>query len=206
MITESTPDDEVYKLLSTPEAEYLAELYLIQGDLNTAYATLNLYFEKYAARDRPREGRAAIISPSLLRDGILLFCSCFDKTAKVRLDFDDVYGHLGQDKVDYAHKLLNMRRSFVAHNYGPQRQHSVVVICLTVGGKLVPAALTQYFVRFSGWIAEERSQLLPFIDVARKHLARLIEAAEISGHATAPVDHFGGTGSLASPRSRDPRP
>lgn len=178
MAKESNPNPEVYKLLSTPEAEHLAELYLLQGDLNTAYNTFALYFEKYAARDRPREGKAAIISPSLLRDGILLFCSCFDKTAKVRLDSGAVYGHLGQDKLDYAQKLLDMRRAFVAHNYGPQRQHSVVVVCPTVDGKLVPLALTQYHIRFSGWVAEERYQLLPFIDVARNYLERLIENAE----------------------------
>lgn len=170
---------EVYKLLSTPEAERLAELYLIQGDLNAAYDTLDLYFTKYAATDVPKDGRAAIISPSLFRDGILLFCSCFSTKDESKLHPEAVYAHLGRDRIEYAQKLLDLRDAFVAYNFGPQRQHSIVIVCPQADGKLVPHGFTQYFVRFTGWVAGERKQLLPFIDIAREHLKDLIEAAEI---------------------------
>jgi len=170
---------EVYKLLSTPEAEHLAELYLIQGDLNAAYDTLDLYFTKYAVTDMPKEGRAAIISPSLFRDGILLFCSCFSTKDGSKLHPEAVYAHLGKDRLEYAQKLLDVRDAFVAHNFGPQRQHSIVIVCPEIDGKLVPYGFTQYFIRFAGWVASERKQLLSFIDVAREHLKGRIESAEI---------------------------
>ena len=178
MTTNSSSEDETYKPLSTPEAEHLAELYLIQGDLNTAYDTLDLYFEKYAVNEGPRYGRAALVAPSLFRDGILLFCSCFSTKDKSKLHPETVYAHLGADRLEYAQKLLDLRDAFVAHNFGPQRQHNIVVICPKADGKLLPYAFTQYFVRFSGWVGRERTQLLPFIDVAREHLKKVIATAE----------------------------
>ncbi len=178
MTEEFSPYPEVYKLLATPEAERLAELYLLQGDLNAAYDTFDLYFSKNAATDVPKAGDDAIISASLFRDGILLFTSCFSTKDAGMLHPDAVYGHLGADRKEYAQKLLDLRDCFVAHNFGPQRQHSIVIVCLEIDGKLVPAAFTQYFVRFVGWVAQERQQLLSFIDVARDHLKGLIEEAE----------------------------
>ena len=179
MTQQPSKDSEVYKVLQTPEAEHLAELYLLQGDLNAAHATLDLYFTKYAVSNVPKEGRATIISPSLFRDGVLLFCSCFSKRDKAKLNPEAVYADLGDDRMEYHSKLLALRDAFVAHNFGPQRQHHVVIIGRTIDGNLVPWGLTQYFIRFTGWIADEREQLLSFIDVARDHLKLLIDAAEI---------------------------
>ena len=94
MTKESDLRPEAYKFLSTLEAQRLAELYLIQGDLNAAYETLDLYFTHYAATDVPKEGKAAIISPSLFRDGILLFCACFSRSDPDKLHPEAVYTHL----------------------------------------------------------------------------------------------------------------
>ena len=170
---------EVCKRLTTPEAEHLAELYLIQADLDAAFNALDLYFEKYAVTATPKEGRAAIISPSLFRDGILLFCSCFSTKDKTKLHPEAVYAHLGSDKMDYAQKLLDMRDAFVAHNFGPQRQHVIMIVCNDDGGNLSPLGFVQNFIRFAGWTVEERQKLLPFINVARDHLKGLIEVAEV---------------------------
>ena len=179
MTQQPSQDLEVYKLLSTPEAERLAELYLLQGDLNAAYDTLDLYFTKYAVTSVPKEGQAAIISPSLFRDGILLFCSCFSKKDESKLNPQSVYAGLGEDRIAYYERLLALRDAFVAHNFGPQRQHQIVIIGRTLEGNLVPYGFTQYFVRFTGWVADESEQLLSFINVAREHLKVLLEAAEV---------------------------
>jgi hypothetical protein len=179
MTKESNPIPEVYKFLSTPEAERLGELYLIQGDLNAAYEALELYFRKYSSTRGPRYGQSAVVGPSLFRDGVLLFCACFSKSDGAKLHPEKVYGHLGADAMKYAQKLLDLRDAFVAHNFGPQRQHDIVIVCPTIDGELVPYAFTQYFVRFTGWAPGEKKQMLSFIDAARKHLKGLIQEAEM---------------------------
>lgn len=176
MTRQSNQDPEVYKVLSTPEAARLAELFLLQGDLNTSYKTLDLYFDKYAATNSPKEGRAAIISPSLFRDGILLFCACFSTKDASKLNPEVVYP--GDVHAAYRRKILDLRDAFIAHNFGPQRQHEIVIIGRTIDGTLHPYGLTQYFVRFMGWTAEERENLLTFIDVARENLSAMVQAAE----------------------------
>lgn len=168
---------EVYKLLSTPEAEHLAELYLLQRDLNAAHDTLSLYFEKHAVSDQLKEGEDAIISASLFRDGILLFTSCFSKTDHNKLYPESVYGHL-KGWEDYSQKILALRDAFVAHNFGPQRQHSIVIVCPKVKGELIPYAFSQYFIRFAGWVKSEGAEFLSFIDVAREYLKKVIEEVE----------------------------
>ena len=179
MTINSNLGQEVYKVLSTPEAEHLAELYLLQRDLKTAYQTLELYFKKYSPTETPKEGNAALISPSLFRDGILLFCACFSTKDPSKLDPHAVYASMGQDKLDYAQTLLNVRDAFVAHNFGPQRQSSIVIVCAKIDAQIAPIGFTQYYVRFAGWVESERETLLPFIEVAREHLNQLIEAAEV---------------------------
>src|SRR5258708_37349163 len=127
---------------------YLAELYLLQADLNAAYSTLSLYFDKFAFSEGMREGEFATISSSLFRDGIILYCACFSTRDPNKLNPKTVYGHM-EGWEGYCRKLLDIRDAFVAHNFGPQRQHNIVVIALEVGGQLVPAAYNQVFMRFA---------------------------------------------------------
>jgi hypothetical protein len=178
MAIDVTPYPEHLKLLSTPEANHLAELYLLQADLDKAHATLSLYFEKFAFFDGMREGAFATISASLFRDGIMLYCACFATDN----DADKLDPHVIYDDVEggwtYCEKLLAIRDTFVAHNFGPMRQHNIVVIVLEIGGELIPAAFSQVHFRFAGWIAEEGKRLLPHIDLAREHLKGRIEEAE----------------------------
>jgi hypothetical protein len=171
-----TPYAEHRKLLETPDADHLAELYLLQADLAAAYETLSLHRQKYLCTgELDDEGK--IISNSLLRDAILLFCSCFSTKDPNKLDPKAVFGHL-EDWESLYGVMLDTRDSFVAHNFGPSRQHKIVAICLEIDGRLVPAGMTQYHVRFAGWTAEETDKLLAFIDVARGHINALVEVAE----------------------------
>lgn len=176
MAEESTPYPEHHKFLATPEADYLAQLYLLQADLNAAYDTLALYREKFLFSENLTD-EARIISASLFRDSLLLFCSCFSTKEADKLDPGAVYGHI-DDWESFYNRVYDTRVAFVAHNFGPQRQHNIVVICLEIGGELVPAGFTQVYMRFAGWIGIEVDKLLSFIDVARGHLTGRIEAAE----------------------------
>jgi hypothetical protein len=177
MAEESIPNPRVYKLLTTPEGDHLGELYLIQGDLDAAYETLSLYFAEYAFDERMAGGAHRVVSASLFRDGIVLFCACFSAKDADKLNPEETFGHLEGWK-EYSQKLLDIRDSFIAHNFGPQRQHNVVLIGLDINGEVVPAGFVQHKFRFAGWIADEGKKLLPFIDVARDHLKRRIENAE----------------------------
>jgi hypothetical protein len=176
MAIDVTPYPEHLKALATPEADYLAELYLIKGDLDAAHATLSLYFDRFTP-DRQLSGGEQVISSSLFRDGIILYCACFSTSDPNKLNPEAVYGHLEGWK-DYCQKLLDMRNAFAAHNFGPMRQHKIVVIALEIGGKLVPAGFNQVFLRFAGWIPGEGPKLLQYIDVARDYLQKQIEEAE----------------------------
>lgn len=180
MANEPNCNLELYKRLATSEAEHLAELYLIKGDLNAAYDTLDLYFAEFAVTAVSKEGSAALIAASLFRDGILLFCSCFSTKDNRKLDPATVYGELEDGSVEYARKLLDLRDAFVAHNFGPQRQHQIVIICKEMNGTLQRVGFTQHFVRFAGWVIDERDKLLPFIDEARKHMDIRIATAELA--------------------------
>lgn len=177
-MNEPNLDGAIYKRLDTPEATYLAELYLLQGDLNAAYAALELYFDEYALEDGGA-GNVAIISASLFRDGVLLYCSVFSTSDKdgVKLKPEAVYGHQADWEAFYT-TLTDMRHAFVAHNFGPQRQHNIVVACVEIEDELQPAAFTQFFIRFGGWAASEKTPLLSFIDTARNHLEQRISEAE----------------------------
>lgn len=176
MAVESNLNQEIRKLLTTPEAVHLSELYVLKGDLDAAYNTLSLYFEKYPF-DAAKSSEEKIIASALFRDGVSLYCSCFAKDDPVRLKPETVYGH-AQDLMTHHEKLFDIRSSFVAHNFGPQRQQNTVAICVEIGGKLHPMGITQQYMRFSGWIAEEGKRLLPLIDTARDYLNNLIEEAE----------------------------
>jgi hypothetical protein len=178
MAIDVTPYPEHLKLLSTPEANHLAELYLLKADLNAAYDTLSLYFARFAFSDGMREGDFSTISASLFRDGIMLYCACFATDGDPdKLNPNDVYANV-EGGLDYCQKLLDIRDTFVAHNFGPMRQHNIVVIALEIGGRLVPAAFNQVHFRFAGWIASEGERLLPHIDLARKYLEERIKEAE----------------------------
>lgn len=176
MAIDCTPYPEHRKFLTTPDADHLAELYLLQSDLNAAHDTLSLYLEKYLFSD-DLAGEARIISSSLFRDAILLFCSCFSTKDPKKLVPKDVFGHLDNWEA-FIRRVLDTRDAFVAHNFGPHRQHNIVVIALEIGRELVPAGFTQVSLRMAGWTADQTQRLLSFIDVAREHLKRLIEAAE----------------------------
>lgn len=172
--TEGYP--EHHKFLATPDAVRLAELYLLQADLKAAHETLSLYIEKFPFSEAlSDEGR--IISASLFRDSILLFCSCFSTREPNKLEPKEVFGQIDGWEELYG-RIHDTRDAFVAHNFGPLRQHNIVVICLEIAGELVPAGFTQVYLRFAGWLAEEAEKLLSFIDVARDHLKGRIEEAE----------------------------
>jgi hypothetical protein len=177
MAIDVTPYPEHHKFLSTPEADHLAELYLIQGDLKAAHNTLSLYFEKFAFAEGMKEGEFATISASLFRDGVILFSACFSTKDPDKLNPEAVFGHLDGWK-EYCDKIRDLRDAFVAHNFGPQRQHRIVVIALEIGDEFVPAGFVQVFMRFAGWIAAEGKQLLHYVQIAREHLEKLIEEAE----------------------------
>ena len=177
MAIDTSAYPEHHKFLSTPEADRLAELYLLQADLNAAHKTLSLYFDKYAFSEEMSESEFSTISSSLFRDGIILYCACFSTKDPNKLNPETVYGHMNGWK-KYCQKILDIRDAFVAHNFGPQRQHHIVVIALEIDGQLVPAGFTQVFMRFAGWIAKEGTQLLHYVDVAREHLKKRIEEAE----------------------------
>lgn len=177
MTIDATPYPEHHKFLITPEADALAELYLIRGDLRQAQRTLSLYFEKYAYAEGIDQGDFATISSSLFRDGILLFCACFSTSDPNKLNPKSTFGHL-EDWEAYCQRLLDIRDSFVAHNFGPARQHHIVVIALEADGELVPAGFVEVFMRFAGWIAAEGNQLLQYVEVALEHVAARIEDAE----------------------------
>jgi hypothetical protein len=177
MSTETSPFREVHKLLATPEADYLGELYLIRADLEVARATMALYFEKFVFSEVTQDAESRIISASLFRDAILLYCSCFSTKDAHKLDPKAVYGHMDGWE-PYYRKLLDLRDSFVAHNFGPQRQHNIVVVCLETKGEVIPQGYTQLFMRFGGWVAGERDRFLTFVDVAGAHLEKRIGEAE----------------------------
>lgn len=172
--TEGYP--EHHKFLATPDAIRLAELYLLQADLKAAHETLTLYIEKYPfSVELSDEGR--IISASLFRDSILLFCSCFSTREANKLEPQAVFGHIDGWEELYG-RIHDTRDAFVAHNFGPLRQHNIVVICLEIDGKLEPAGFTQVYLRFAGWLADEAKMLLSFIEVADEHIKTRIEDAE----------------------------
>ena len=174
MVTESQYPEH-HKFLATAEADQLAELYLLQADLKAAHDALALYLEKFEfSEDLTDEGR--IISASLFRDCILLYCSCFSTKEPNKLEPKAVYGHL-EDWEPFYRRVLDTRDAFVAHNFGPQRQHHIVVICLEIADNLVPGGFTQVYMRFGGWIADETKRLLSFIAVRQQreqlHPARI---------------------------------
>jgi hypothetical protein len=176
MMSEPNADAEVRKHLTTPEADELAELYLLRGDLNASRDALQLYFDKYLVNDEAKLGEEAIISGSLFRDAILLYCACFSTKDAGKLLPEAVYGHLEEWK-GYYQTILDMRDAFIAHNFGPQRQHNIVVLCKQEDGQLLPFGFTEFFIRFAGWIASEKEQILRFIDIGLEHLAGRIEEA-----------------------------
>jgi hypothetical protein len=165
--------DHVFKALWSPAAHHLAESAILAADLNAARDCLELFFDKYTGS---KVGENRLIADALFRDGIILFCSAFDKTNAARLVPEEVYGEPCPDETLEAYQLLqNVRDTFAAHNFGTLRQHNVGVACEAEHGQLKPIEITHSFASFGGWNAAEKANVLLLVDLARVHLA-----AEIS--------------------------
>ncbi|MFL6725015.1 MAG: hypothetical protein ACJ8FS_00695 [Sphingomicrobium sp.] len=173
----------VFKRISTPEAHYLAELAIIQSDLKAAQACFQLYFDKYW--DQTMTGENLVISGALFRDGIILYCSCFSKpnpkkpaAKSAKLDPDEVYSVLDDGWQDAYQGFLDVRDTFIAHNFGPLRQHNVGIQCREEGGQLRASKIMGSYATFGGWNANEAPAVLSFVGIALHHNNKRIEAAE----------------------------
>ena len=177
-MTEPTLDGAIFKQVTDHGAAELAELYLLQGDLDASYDAMRLYFEKYTGEEMGEED--IVISTSLFRDAIVQYAGCFSrsKKEKAKPTPEAVYGHLTGWE-GYFQAIHDLRDAFVAHNFGPQRQHHVVAILQTESSELRFDALGQTFARFGGWGVEEKDNILSFIDIARQHMSNRIRLAEI---------------------------
>lgn len=120
----SLPDDEM-RLLSSPEAEELGELYLLQKDLDHCVKAFRLLVEIYGEREFSEAEN--LIRLALYRDAIVQFIACFDGSAPLFLKVPDVYPG-DENAQSYFNSLKDIRDGYAAHRHGPSRQCAVGVV------------------------------------------------------------------------------
>lgn len=111
--------------LTFPAALLLAELNLTRYDCAAAKDMLSLLYRRQLAE---AAGTAtsddAIMNGSLFRDGIVQFVACFGAAVKGKLPADDVYAQVSGGPA-YLQWLQDLRDTYAAHSFGPQRQSIV---------------------------------------------------------------------------------
>jgi hypothetical protein len=97
---------------------------LITQDLETAFRAIGVWRTNYGPlRELSRDERA--VSLALVRDAVIQFVGCFDKTAEFSLVKEEVYP--SDDRLAYFNWLRDLRDSYAAHKFGPYRQCAVGV-------------------------------------------------------------------------------
>lgn len=110
------------KQLGSPLEEELAEMHLLLQDLTHSILAITLWFQKYAPEANVQLSQEDfLISNSLMRDSIVQFVGCFDKTAQHKLNEQEVFGHI-EGGIECFQWLKDIRDSYAAHKFGPLRQ------------------------------------------------------------------------------------
>jgi hypothetical protein len=107
------------KELKFAEAKELAELLLLQHDVQASIAAMEIWGAKYAEKEL--SGEDTIIAAALFRDAIVQFMGCFDTSAQFKLRQDVVYAGVDGGP-EYFQWLKDIRDAYAAHKFGRLRQ------------------------------------------------------------------------------------
>ncbi len=175
-MSDPTKFDVVMKHLTFPEARSLEDLCVLRTDLEISLKAMTLYFDKFHQTGATFDPRIDehVISMSLYRDAIILYTGCFSKTDESKLKPEAVYDHIS-DWEKLCNVFLDLRDSFIAHNFGAHRQHDVGVALVVENDELKFGSITNTAIRHLGFSANERDRILGWIDIAQKHVADLIK-------------------------------
>ena len=113
----------VRKALGSPDAIALAEIELLKHDLIESLQIAKILHTQYMGRDLNEEER--LVATSLYRSSIMLWVSCFEKPRRGDLDASAVY--YGDD-LTFFRSVIDVRDSFIAHRFGPQRQSATMAV------------------------------------------------------------------------------
>ncbi len=107
------------RVLETSDALELAEWYIILGQLETSIRNIVLLQERYSRL--PMGGKDHSTAEALYRDAVIQFVGCFGEEKKFKLSKQELYEKVpgGSEAIAY---LQDLRDTFAAHNFGPQRQ------------------------------------------------------------------------------------
>ncbi|MDP2008794.1 MAG: hypothetical protein Q8K11_01330 [Phenylobacterium sp.] len=151
--------------LATPEALELAEWELISYDLDICLRNFSLLVERYDLPIRSEEDRA--IFEALYRDAVVQLMGCFtNKDAK--LSKDEVGAGLKGGKESIAY-LQDLRDTFAAHNFGPQRQCYILALPEAKPGQI---GFTPLRVVFSLPVPEVMPDYVKLVEVAKRIVKR----------------------------------
>ena len=153
--------DSSLKAIDTALAKEYAESLILQHDMRTSLAAMNLWKEKFASQEAPEE---SLLAQSLFRDAIVQFVGCFDKTAQFPLLAEEVYKD-NADGLSLFAWFKDVRDAFASHKFGAFRQCVVGVV--ESGGQ---RGLGQIMAVYSGQSKEDGEILLAFMNVAAIHL------------------------------------
>lgn len=163
------------KQLGSPIEEKLAEMYLLLEETKQSMAAIKLWFQKYVPETgtHPSE-EDTLICNALLRDTIIQFVGCFDKTTVYALDEKEVFQHI-EGGAEYIQWLKDIRDSYAAHKFGPLRQ-CVAGIMVGEDGKINGISyLAQYGYPFD---ETQEQQMLRCINTVHQYLGTKIKGLE----------------------------
>jgi hypothetical protein len=167
----------VFKCVSTPEAEYLAELRLLQTEIAASRRLTEIYFERYEREDLTEDEK--LIATAIFRDAVILLYECFTKSEDrrgIKPTPEQVFGHIPCWD-EFWEGLWGLRNYFAGHNHGAQRQVGVGVQCRAEADGLKAVRLMSNNSTMGGWPID-REIILGFINVALVHFDKRIEEAQ----------------------------
>jgi hypothetical protein len=156
------PEDLIVGDTGLPVARELAEMELINNDLNLSLSSLTIWVERYQPAGQKDEKERAI-DGSLFRDGITQFVGCFDRNNAYPLVVETVYPNVGGIG-PYFRWLRNLRNSYTAHRHGAARQCSIGALVRPGAGQFL--GHTKLIVIYAGPSQEEHASLLAIIKMA----------------------------------------
>ena len=121
---QSPPGYPDARAVTTPEARSLSEWYLIRRVLKVSESNLRALLQMPNAPQLSSVERT--VAEALFRDAIIQLIGCFGEDKNHKLEKKSVYSSHpgGLTSINY---LQDLRDSFLAHNFGPQRQSFIFV-------------------------------------------------------------------------------
>ena len=166
------------KQLDSPSALRLAELSLLQFDINHSIKAIEIWSAEFCDRGELAE-RDRTVSISLYRDAIVQFTGCF--AGRSSLSASDVYGHIEGGPETYQF-LLDMRDAYAAHNFGPLRQAVSIAMFKPDFAELIRVGCPRW-IYHGGLTRSIGDELRRFMQVAQTHVDARMESARDQVHS-----------------------